>query len=115
MTLPPALDGVEAWVRAIVREEVQAQMAVFQPQSNDWLTVREAADYLRVSQRTLERLIAAGELRSTNVERRRLVRREWLDAFAEAREERATSPGSRRRGRVHYSVATTHEGGDDAG
>jgi excisionase family DNA binding protein len=49
-----------------------------------WLSVAEAADYLRLSRRQLERLLARGLLPSTTVGRRRLVRRDDLDGLAAA-------------------------------
>lgn len=47
-----------------------------------WLTIAEAADYLRVSESTIARRLKEGRLASTYVGRRRLVRREHLDQSA---------------------------------
>ena len=78
-----------------LREQIAA---VSQPQpQREWLTLAEAAEYLPVSQRTLERLVASGELRSARVERRRFIRREWLDSYAAAGEDVAPTPPPRRR------------------
>jgi excisionase family DNA binding protein len=52
--------------------------------SSPWLSVSEAADYLRSSERTIERGIANGRLRSSTLGRRRLLHRDDLDAFARA-------------------------------
>ncbi len=49
-----------------------------------WLALDEAAAYLRVSERTLERRIAGGRVRSTTIGRRRLLHRDDLDALARA-------------------------------
>src|SRR5262249_21742176 len=49
-----------------------------------WLAVDEAADYLRVSERTVERRIKRGQLRSTTIGRRRLLHRDDLDALTRA-------------------------------
>jgi excisionase family DNA binding protein len=65
-----------------------------------WLTVDEAAEYARLSTRTLERLLARGRLRSASVGRRRLLHRDELDRYLQAatREDVApTTPPRRRR------------------
>lgn len=108
------LDALDGWLREIVREEIAA-VVVTQPQTV-WMTVAEASEYLRVSQRTLERLLAAGEVRSTVVERRRIIRREWLDEYAAAGEDVApTTPPRRRRrtvrGANHALPGGQHEAG----
>jgi excisionase family DNA binding protein len=46
-------------------------------------TVEEAADYMRCSRRTVERLIARGELVSVRVASRRRLRIEELDRYLE--------------------------------
>jgi excisionase family DNA binding protein len=48
------------------------------------LTIAEAAHYLRVSERLVQRLIADGRLRSTRLGRRVLLRRIDVDAFMES-------------------------------
>ena len=50
----------------------------------DLFTLDEAAERLRVSRRTLERLIAAGRIRTVAIGRRRLVTDRELDAFVAA-------------------------------
>jgi excisionase family DNA binding protein len=52
------------------------------------LTVPEVADRLRVSRRTVERLISAGNLRTLHVGRRTLVTSRELAAFVAASERR---------------------------
>jgi excisionase family DNA binding protein len=47
------------------------------------LSVREAASVLGVSQRTIERLVADGTLRSVTLNRRRLIPRKALDELVE--------------------------------
>lgn len=49
-----------------------------------WLSVREAAGYLCVSERKLQRLIARDRVRSTTLGRRRLLHRDDLDELARA-------------------------------
>ena len=60
--------------------------------SPPWLTLVEAAERLRVSKRTVARLIERGRLRTTRIGRRRLVHREELDAFLEAAAGEGTAP-----------------------
>ena len=47
-----------------------------------WLTIQEAAARIRVSQRTVEREIQKGRIRTSTLGRRRLIHREDLDAAA---------------------------------
>jgi excisionase family DNA binding protein len=47
------------------------------------LTLKEAAEYLHVSERLVQRLIARGELRPIRIGRRVLLHRVELDAFLE--------------------------------
>jgi excisionase family DNA binding protein len=49
-----------------------------------WLALDEAAAYMRVSERTLERRIKSGRVRSTTIGRRRLLHRDDLDALAKS-------------------------------
>jgi excisionase family DNA binding protein len=102
MMLPPeVLEGLEAWLRSVVQDEFAAVLSTQRTEPHKWLNVREAAEYLRVSQRTLERLVASGEIRSANVERRRIIRREWLDEYATS-------------GEGGHAVPTTTNGGQHA-
>lgn len=89
-----APDVVEALL-LLVEERVAAATAA-QVDVSPWLSVAEAAAYLRVSERTIERLIRRRRLPSTTLGRRRLVHRDDLDAAA--REDVApTTPPRRRR------------------
>jgi excisionase family DNA binding protein len=45
-----------------------------------WLSIEEAAAYLRVSRSTVERLLKQGRIRSTYIGRRRLLHRDDLDS-----------------------------------
>ena len=51
-----------------------------------WLTTDEAAARLRISTKTLYRLVAEGKLRAARIGGRRSLRflAEWLDAYAES-------------------------------
>jgi len=51
-------------------------------------TLTEAADYLHVSKRTLERFIAAGYIRVIKIGRRTLISERELEAFVAARSSR---------------------------
>ncbi|MFN2471052.1 MAG: helix-turn-helix domain-containing protein [Gaiellaceae bacterium] len=64
-----------------------------------WMEIAPAADYLRVSERTLQRLIEKGRIRSSTIGRRRLLHRDDLDALA-----RATT-GEEKRQPLHPAVA----------
>lgn len=55
---------------------------------NDCLTLAEVATRLRVSRRTVQRLIADGRLRCFNVGAKRLVTDRELDAFIRHAESR---------------------------
>jgi excisionase family DNA binding protein len=76
---PDVLDALEDLVA-----ERLASIAPAAEQRSPWFALDEAAEYLRVSDRTLERLIRRGRLPSTTVGRRRLVHRDALDALARA-------------------------------
>lgn len=98
MSAPSEFDLV-AFVRAVVDERLEATLASPAPDPREWFSVAEAAEYLHVSKRTVERWIKRGELRSSLVvEGRRLIRREWLNEFAAAREDVAPATPPRRRG-----------------
>jgi excisionase family DNA binding protein len=65
-----------------------------------WLSIADAAVYLGVSERTIERAIARGRLRSSTIGSRRLLHRDDLDAFVRAttgEEVAPTTPSRRRR------------------
>jgi excisionase family DNA binding protein len=69
-------------------------------QASPWLSVTEAAEHLRVSERTLQRMAGRGRVRSSTIGRRRLYHRDDLDALARAAtgEDVAPATPSRRRG-----------------
>jgi excisionase family DNA binding protein len=71
---------------ADLRAELRALLLPDQGTESEppWLGIDEAAAYLRVSERTLERRIKKGHLRSTTIGRRRLLHRDDLDALAKA-------------------------------
>jgi excisionase family DNA binding protein len=48
------------------------------------LTLNEAADVLRVSVRTVQRLIASGQIRPVHIGRRTLVTEKELEAYCSA-------------------------------
>ena len=50
-------------------------------QDSPWLSIAAAAGYLSVSERTIEREIERGRLRSSTLGRRRLLHRNDLDAL----------------------------------
>ena len=54
------------------------------PSDSPWLSTAEAAEHLRVSERTLQRLATSERVRSSTIGRRRLYHRDDLDALARA-------------------------------
>lgn len=54
----------------------------------DLLTTAEVAQRLRLGRRTVERLIAAGELRSVKIRSRRLVRSDEVERYLRLAERR---------------------------
>jgi excisionase family DNA binding protein len=86
---------VEALTR-LVDERVERALADRDIESGSpWLSLAEAAGRLRVSERTVARLVERGRIRTTALGRRRLVRVEDLDEAA--REGSASHPPRRRR------------------
>lgn len=75
---PELVDAIEQLVAEGVAVALQSEQSTGSP----WLSLDEAAEYLRVSQRTLERRIARGSVRSSPIGRRRLIHRDDLDALA---------------------------------
>lgn len=98
---PELVDAIEALVAERVRDELDAAGGGNAGSSSPWLALDEAAAYLRVSERTLERAIAKKRLRSSAIGRRRLLHRDDLDALARAatREDVAPTTPPRRRTR----------------
>jgi excisionase family DNA binding protein len=72
-----------AAIEELVDERVEAALAEREAEHDPppVLTLKEAAEYLRVSERLVQRLIAHGGLRVTRLGRRVLVRRADLDEY----------------------------------
>jgi excisionase family DNA binding protein len=90
-------------IERIVDERVAARLAEREHASGStpWLTVAEAGERLRVSERTIERWLERGRVRSSTIGRRRLLHRDDLDAYVRAttgEEVAPTTPPRRRRG-----------------
>ena len=68
----------------IAQQVAPLVLAELEPEAADspWLSVTAAADYLSVSERTIERAIERGRLRSSTLGRRRLLHRDDLDTLA---------------------------------
>jgi excisionase family DNA binding protein len=83
--LGPNLAGtISELVGELVAAAVEQQTGA--PDASPWLSVPEAAGYLRASERTVQRLVARGRIRSTSVGRRRLLHRDELDAYMQSTE-----------------------------
>lgn len=50
--------------------------------TNTWFTLSEAADYLRISSKTLRRAIAANTIKYSKIGSKYCFNRKWLNAFA---------------------------------
>jgi len=77
---PELLDAIDQFIA----ERVSAALADVTPNGSPWLSVAEAANHLGVSERTVERDLARGRLRSSAIGRRRLLHRDDLDAYVRA-------------------------------
>jgi excisionase family DNA binding protein len=78
---PDVVEAIDQLIAERVRAELEGMAA---GNGSPWLALDEAAAYLRVSERTLERMIARSRVRSSTVGRRRLVHRDELDALVRA-------------------------------
>ncbi len=73
---------VLAALEELVAERVAAEIdSVADGNGSPWLSLRQAAGYLGLSERTIERELSRGRLRSSTVGPRRLLHREELDAY----------------------------------
>jgi excisionase family DNA binding protein len=97
---PGAVNALEELVDELVSERLAGHNA--NGDGSPWLSLEEAAEYLRVSLRTLERQLARGRIRSSEIGRRRLLHRNDLDELAKAatREDVAPTTPPRRRART---------------
>ena len=90
-----APEVVDAFVQ-LVDERVGAGTEDTREPCSPWLSLAEAADYLRMSERTIQRLVGRGRVRSATIGRRRLVHRDDLDKAAAGEETAPTAPPRRR-------------------
>lgn len=88
---PDALEAIAQRVAEIVLEQLGETKGFSSP----WLSLAEAAHYLRVSERQLQRLLARGKVRSTTIGRRRLLHRDDLDEMATGEDVAPTTPSRR--------------------
>jgi excisionase family DNA binding protein len=96
---PELVEAIEQFVAERVQVAVTADTVT---SASPWLGLEEAAQYLRISSRTLERRVAKGRVRSSTIGRRRLLHREDLDEFARAATREDVTPATppRRRART---------------
>jgi excisionase family DNA binding protein len=81
---PDVLEALDAFIA----ERVAAELGnVVGRDSSPWLSLRAAAEYVCVSQRSVERAVAEGRLRSSTIGRRRVIHRSDLNAFVKAARE----------------------------
>lgn len=76
---PDVLAALDEWIAERV-----ASAAELVPPLSPWLSAEDAAGYVGVSKRTIERAQARGRLRSAEVGRRRVYHRDDLDAWIRA-------------------------------
>jgi excisionase family DNA binding protein len=98
---PEFVDAIERLVDERVELRLREPGPGVSRNDSPWLSISEAAAYMRVSERKLQRVIASGGLRSTTLGRRRLLHRDDLDAFIESDGGGGiapTTPPRRRRG-----------------
>jgi excisionase family DNA binding protein len=81
----------------LVDERVAAAASVGESGS-PWMSLKAAAEYLGVSERTVQRLSKRDLVRSETIGRRRLYHRDDLDAAATGEETAPTAPPRRRIG-----------------
>ena len=87
----------ESAIEQVVDEKLCEALEGLSEPASPWLTLIESADYLRVSESTMERAVARHRVRSSTIGRRRLFHRDDLDALA-AGEEKREPLRPRRRG-----------------
>jgi excisionase family DNA binding protein len=87
-----APEVVEALERLADERAQTALVALRDSTPSPWLSIQEAAGYLRTSERTIQRLVKRGRLRSTTLGRRRLLHRDDLDTFVRATTGEGTAP-----------------------
>ena len=92
-------EDVAAILEAEIDRRVEAALAELDvgKGGSPWLSEDEAGDYLRVSKRTVQRLIKNKRVRSTTIGRRRLLHRDDLDRAATGEDSAPTEPPRRRR------------------
>lgn len=90
---PDLVDAIEELVAERVRMTLEDADG-----GSPWLSMAEAAEYVRVSERTLNRHIEKGKLRATKIGRRTLLNRDDLDALAAGEGVAPTTPPGRRKG-----------------
>ena len=75
--------GLISALEELVDRRVAAALAGLENGSEPaWLTIEEAAARVRVSERTVERAIQKGRIRTSTIGRRRVIHRDDLDAAA---------------------------------
>ncbi|HXH35253.1 MAG TPA: helix-turn-helix domain-containing protein [Plantibacter sp.] len=82
---PELLAALEQLVDERVGQELERRLAdgAHPAQSGSpWLSIAEAAGYLGTSERTVQRLVKRGRVRSSTIGRRRLLHRDDLDNAA---------------------------------
>lgn len=94
---PHLLDALEELVNELAVARATGSAC---DSSAPWLSIDEAADYLRISRRQLERYVKDRRVRSSTLGRRRILHRDDLDAFARAATREDVTPATPPRRRM---------------
>ena len=101
---------------AAIEELVDERVASALAQHSDgtigtpWYRLEEAAQYMRISERTLERLVSDGKIRTHTVGRRRIAHRDVLDAYLMATTGEDVTPATPPRRRRLRSLDASSRG-----
>ena len=85
---PELVTAIEQLVAERVEQALAEQVPAANGHGSPWLSVAEAAEYLRTSERTVQRLVKRSRVRSSTIGRRRLLHRDDLDSAATGEEKR---------------------------
>jgi excisionase family DNA binding protein len=90
----------DEFVEAVARRSAEIVLDRLREESaagtSPWLSLGEAAAYLRVSERQVQRLVKGGRIRSSTIGRRRLLHRDDLDRAATGEDVAPTTSPRRR-------------------
>ena len=89
LVAPEIVEALDRHIEERVREVIAECDTNTSPQ---WLSIEEASTHLRVSPRTLHRLLRSQRIRAESVGRRRVIARTELDRYMNATEREDVAP-----------------------